>query len=88
MLAMRHVEHTKMEFELEKAKRDQADHRAALICAVLANIYRDKKRKSTPFKPEDFMPEYEQKVKKQQTPEEQFAIVKMLNAAFGGNVVE
>ena len=61
------------------------DHRAALICSVLANIWRDTKKKTTPFLPEDFMPR-EKTV--QQTVEQMFATVKMLNTAFGGEVLE
>lgn len=59
------------------------DYRAALICTVMANMWRDSKTK--PYKPSDFMPE--QKPKKQ-TPEQMLMAVKMLNSAYGGNVIE
>ena len=57
------------------------NHRTALICSVLANIWRDPKRKQQPFRPADFMPEVESR---QQTPKQILATVKVLNAAFGG----
>jgi len=55
-----------------------------LICCVIHNILKDKKAK--PRKVKDFMPKVVEE-KKKQTPEEQFTIVKMLNAAFGGVVI-
>lgn len=61
------------------------NYRTGLICAVLANTVRDPKKKVGPYTPEDFMP----KVKsKQQTAEQMFANIKLLNAAFGGKVLE
>ncbi|MHB1042368.1 MAG: phage tail assembly protein T [Eubacteriales bacterium] len=36
-------------------KQERKDYRAALICSVLANIYRDEKKKLYPFTPADFM---------------------------------
>ena len=78
LLAKRHVDKL-------KAEREQSDQRAALICSVLANINRDSKRKPTPYKVQDFMPIF--KSNKKQTIEEQLTIVKMLNAAFGGEVI-
>ena len=62
----------------EKKQAYIGNYRAALICSVLANTHSKKK-----FKIEDFMPKEKQK---EQTWEQQFEIVKMLNAAFGGEV--
>jgi len=86
LLAKRHIEHEKAKITLEEAKIKRSDYQAALICCVLANINRDKRKKLTPYKPDDFMPKVVGE-KKKQTPEEQFTIVKMLNAAFGGTTV-
>ena len=62
---------------------DWLNYRVALICSILANIWRGKNTKS--FQPDDFMPRKKSKV---QTPEQMFATVKMLNIAFGGTVSE
>jgi len=86
LLAKRHIEAEKVKMSLEEVKIKRSDQQAALICCVLANINRDKKKKSKPFVVDDFMPKVAGK-KKKQTPQQQFEIVKMLNAAFGGKVI-
>jgi hypothetical protein len=53
--------------------------RAALVCSVIANVNRSKRRK--PFLPKDFMPTAK---KRRQTAEEMFEHVKALNKALGG----
>lgn len=66
---------------LERHKIDQEwqNYRAALICSILANVYRDPKKKSSPFMPADFMPgETEQK----QEPDRMLDIVKDFQAVF------
>ena len=70
--------------ERYKSNHDWQNYRAALICSVLANIWRDPKKRR-PFTPDDFMPKKELK---QQSPEQMLMNVKLLNAAFGGKVVE
>lgn len=65
------------------SNQDWLNYRSALVCAVMANIWRGKNTKL--FKPEDFMPGKERKI---QTPEQIFAIVQMLNAVYGGDVLE
>jgi len=60
----------------------------ALICAVLANIFRDSKKNPKHFKVTDFMPVIESKPKRNQTPEEMFAFVKVINGMHGGTVTE
>jgi len=71
--------------ERYKNNQDWLNYRAALICAILANTVRDPKKKTRPFVPDDFMPKKESK---QQTAEQMFATVQLLNAAFGGKVLE
>ena len=56
------------------------DLRAGMICAVVANAHRAKGQRA--FKAEDFMPEIAKK--KEQSWQQQKAVVEMLNAAFGG----
>lgn len=60
------------------------NYRPALICAILANIYRDKKSKA--FTPQDFMPKTKLK-EKRQTTEEMINIVKLLNKFYKGKVI-
>ena len=71
--------------ERHRNNHDWLNYRTALICAILANTVRDPKKKIRPFTPEDFMPKKETK---QQTTEQIFATVQMLNTVFGGEVIK
>ncbi len=71
--------------ERQAERHDWLNYRAALICSVLANTARDPKRKRTPFTPDDFMPG---KPRKEQSAQQMWATVKVLNASLGGNVLE
>lgn len=44
-------------YELEPFGEERADLRAGIIAATIANVHRGKR--SRPYKPSDFMPEYE-----------------------------
>ena len=55
------------------------NHRAALICTLLANIWRGKNSKV--YTLGDFMPKEKSR---QQTAKQMLATARMLNAAFGG----
>ena len=57
--------------------------RAALICSVLANIYRNPKKKVNPFEPEDFMPN-PKKVSRKMSEQEMLTQLELMNASFGG----
>ena len=59
------------------------NYRAALICTVMANMWRDPKSKA--LTPEDFMPG---KRTKQQTPEQMLDVARMQTIARGGKIVE
>jgi len=64
--------------------QEREDSRAALICTILANINRGKRR---PFKLEDFMlvkPKYRGHSKPAQSSKSMLAIVEMMNMAFKG----
>lgn len=61
-------------------RQRQDDLRTARICALLANINRDRKKRPQPFTELDFMPGR----RPEQTVEEQLAIVEVLNTVFGG----
>jgi len=58
-----------------------------LICAVLANINRNPKKKSKAFTVEDFMPKYA-KERKVQSAEEMLEIVKLWNKVLKGDEIE
>ena len=61
----------------------RGDIRNACLMALLANIHRDPKH--PPFKPEDFLLEYEpRRPKPPQSPEEQAAIIKAYKTLYGG----
>lgn len=45
--------------ERYRDEQRRLDYRSAMICAIMAEIYRDRKRRARPFSPEDFMPEEE-----------------------------
>jgi len=70
----------------EKEARD--DRRAALPVWALANIFRNEKKKSVPYKIEEFMPHYdsgkESGTGSQMSPEQMQRMVLSLHAAFGG----
>jgi hypothetical protein len=55
-------------------------YRAALICSVLAEINRDKKKRPKPFTPQDFMP------KKKLTKEQMMNNAKALTMMLGGEI--
>jgi hypothetical protein len=44
-----------IEIEARKKQEEMLDFRAGLICATLANMFRDGKQKTNPFRPQDFM---------------------------------
>jgi len=58
----------------------RADLRAGIVASVIANVNRDPKRRSRPYRPEDFMP----RRRERKTGKEMLKIVEMLNAMFGG----
>ena len=65
--------------------QERADWRAGMVASVIANIHRDRKRRSKPFTPQDFMPHQRRKKSGlQKTWQQQLRVVEMLNVAFGG----
>ena len=65
-------------------EQKKLDSRTALICAVLANINRNPKKKSKAFTVEDFMPKYERE-RQVKSAEEMLETVKLWNTILGGN---
>lgn len=64
----------------------RADWRAALGASVLAEVNRDRKKRSDPYTVANFMPEFGLRANEDegQTPEQMLTIVEIFNAAFGG----
>jgi len=58
-----------------------------VVCAIY-NVNRDTQKHPKPFTPQDFIPSKVRVQKKSQSPEEMLTMVRMLNAAFGGEVIE
>ena len=63
---------------------DRADLRAGIVASVVANAM-GRKKGQRPYKPEQFMPQFEPKRAK--TPDELFARIKAINWAMGGEFV-
>lgn len=61
------------------------DYRAALICTILAEINRDRKKRPKPFKPMDFMPQRE---RKHLNDEQIKKRLESINMMLGGKVTE
>jgi len=64
---------------------ERADLHAAIVAATVANAMRGKKGR--PFKPADFMPQWDRPSPVEQTGDDHLRIVKQLQAAFGGGQV-
>jgi len=66
-----------------KLEKLENDFRTGLICSVIANVNRDKKKRRRPYTPQDFMPrEKRQKMDAKQM----FEVLKMVTIANGGKV--
>jgi len=70
-------------YRLEPLGELRGDVQMSILAATMANIHRDRKKRSRPFKPAEFMPEFGPGLKEQDW-ETQLSMVEMLNAAFGG----
>lgn len=75
-------------YKAYQEKKEIEDRRTALVCAVIANCFRDNKHKA--FQIKDFMPtkpEIKPEIKpedKQQTPEDMIRMLRLWNASVGG----
>ena len=63
---------------------ERGDLQAGIIAAVVAEVNRDRKRRSRPFHPVDFMPFHEKGPGKEMTPDEILQKVVAINQALGG----
>lgn len=69
------------------------DSRFGILCSLLANIHRDRKKQKKGYKPSDFMPNRRNAAtgkpdngKPKQTPEAQLQHLKAITALFGGTI--
>jgi hypothetical protein len=67
---------------LEPIGYTRGDLQAAIVASTIANVNRKKGAK--PFGPQDFMPQFDEREKEEQSPEDILKAAEMLNAAFGG----
>jgi len=79
-LTLMELQALKERWELNKRWQD---HRAAMICTVIANAFRGRKQKPIPL--DHFMPSRGPQ-KARQTAQDMVRVVTVLNAAFGGTV--
>lgn len=59
---------------------------AAMICSLIANVYRDEKKQPKPFQPADFLPGEQQQQQQGMTKEQWIAVGKAWHLALGGSV--
>ena len=64
-------------------EQEWLDYRAALICAVIANVNRNPKKHKA-FQPKDFMPRRQVKSVEELTPDRMLEHLRILNIAHGG----
>ena len=64
----------------------RGDLRAGIIAATFANVNRDKKKKPTPFKATDFMPDFEGEylAEEEMSEEEMIEFVKSMHERLSG----
>ena len=75
-------------YAVEPFGEERADLRNAIVASTIANAYRDPKRRSRPFEPKEFMPEFDRVEKpSRQEWREQLSIAETLNKVFGGKDV-
>jgi hypothetical protein len=58
-----------------------------MICTRIANLPLSYNSKAHRYKVEDFMPQKKKAEVKKRTPQEMFAYMRLMNAAFGGKEV-
>lgn len=68
-------------YRLEPFGEERDDLRTGIVASTVAETARDTKRRRRPYRPKDFMPQFD---RMQQTWEQQLAVVEMMNRALGG----
>jgi len=62
-------------------EQERLDYRAALICSVIAEVNRNRKKRKKPYTPKDFMPKEK---RRRMTGEQMAEQLKLINIALGG----
>lgn len=70
-------------YNVEPWGEDRSDLRAGIVASTVANCHSTKGHE---FKPSDFIPQFVEMEKPQQTPEQMQRMARKLNAMFGGSV--
>jgi hypothetical protein len=65
---------------------ERGDIQAARICAILAEIHRNRDMRLTPYEIKDFMPDYSKASRRQQSPGDMLNLAKEITLAMGGTV--
>ena len=65
------------------SEQETLDYRVALICSVIAEVNRNRKKRNKPYTPGDFMPK---KRRKKLTDSEMTDQIRAINIALGGEV--
>jgi len=68
------------------ARLETEDYHAALIASVLAEIHRDRDKRTQPYEPMDFMPTRRPRTPKNQTVKEQMKSAEVITRVLGGEV--
>jgi len=84
-LCLEYEKSVKEKVDLLLAEQEWANWRTAMICCIIANAHRDRKKKTTPFKPSDFMPK-KLESGKEMTDEEMLEVLKRTTVMLGGEV--
>lgn len=74
-------------YKLEPFGQERDNLHAGLVASTIANVNRDADRQAEPYKPRDFMLQFETQAEDIEPPpvwQSQLAFVEMLNAAMGG----
>lgn len=61
----------------------RADLRAGIVASTVANVNRDPKKRTRPYKPADFMPDFD-KAEREPDWQRMLQQAMMINAAYGG----
>ncbi len=62
------------------------DYRAALVCSILAEVNRDRKKRKKPFTPADFMPKRREEPRQVLTSDQLLSRLKVISSALGAEV--
>lgn len=63
-------------FSLDPFGEERADLRAGIVASTIANAQRDPKQRRQPYKPEDFMPDFENRESEDKSPQEIYAMMR------------